>query len=489
MAQESKTKRHIPMSTIIHYLIGLGFMFGFPLLVPPLDPITPVGMWILSIFVGMVYLWSTVGSIWPSILGLLMLAVVGYAPMNDVIMNAFGSNITLMIMLSFVYFGAIEYYGCTKYIARWFLTRKVLTGRPYVFLFIFFLCSFILSGLTSPIAPIFILWPIASGFMESLGIKRQDRISGLIIFGVYLAATLGQPMFPFKGSALATIGTFEKATGLTIPILPYVIYNICMGLLMLVLFIILIRFVFRLDVTKLKAVSAEQFAANPLPPIDTRQRIYLISILVVIGSLMIPGFLGPENPVAQFFNTIGSAGVFMILIVFLSVWHWQGEPLLNFPVVAKKYFSWDVYFLVAAALYAANAISSEESGIKEWLVNSLQPLLGDKPAWLFVGILFLFILITTNFANNAGMVIAMLPIMTAFIDQYPTVNLIPLYASVVMVAHFAILTPAASPYAGITHARKDLITSKEIFTYGFPVCIIGWLVYTFFGQHLATFLF
>lgn len=486
---EQQEKRRISTSTLVHYAIGLGFMFGFPTLLDPIEPITEVGMWILAIFVGMVYLWSTVNSIWPSILGLLLVSLSGYASMGEVIAGAFGTPIIVLIMLSFVYFGAIDYYGCTQYIARWFLTRKVIAGRPYVFLLIFFLCSFILSGLTDTIAPMFILWPIATGFMKAFGIGREEKLWPAIIFGVYLAATLGQPMFPFKGSALAIVGTFQTATGLTIPVGPYVIYNIIMSLLMILIFILLLRFVFRTDVSKLKAISPEIFEQDPLPPMDTRQKVYLLSIVFLIVALMLPSFLSPESPITQFFNAIGTMGVFMILVIFLMVVHWQGEPLLKFSDVARNSFSWDVYFLVAAALYVANAVSSDSTGIKEWLMQVLQPLLGDKPTWLFIGILLLFILITTNFANNAGMAIVLLPIIAAFADQYPDVGLIPIYVSIVMLAHFALLTPAASPYAGIMHGRKDLISMKDILTMGTPICIIGWLLYTFVGSPLANMLF
>lgn len=477
------------MSTLIHCAIGLGFMFGFPLLLDPIEPITEVGMWVLAIFVSMVYLWSTVNSIWPSVLGLVLMAFAGYAPLKEVFVGAFGPDIIVIIILGFVYFGAIDHYGCTEYIAQWFLTRKIIAGRPYVFLFIFFLCSFILSGLTDTIAPMFILWPIAAGFMKTFDITRDDKIWGIIIFGVYLAATLGQPMFPFKGSALAVIGTFQNATGIIIPVVPYIIFNIIMTLLMLIAWILLIRLVFRPDVSKLRAISPDIFKANPLPPMNGRQKIYLLSILGLVGALMLPSLLPKGSLLSQFFATLGTAGVFSLLIVFLMLVHYDGEPLLNFGEVARKSFSWDVYFLVAAALYVAGAVSNDATGIKSWLIEILNPLLGDKPAWLFFGIILLFILITTNFANNAGMVIALLPVTMAFSDQYPTIGLVSLYVSITMVAHFAILTPAASPYAGIMHGRKDLISMKEILTYGFPICMIGWALYTFVGNPLSNILF
>lgn len=59
------------LKMLVHSAIGLSFMLLFPLL-PPFEPITPVGMHILGIFIGMVYLWSALNSIWPSIFGIVL---------------------------------------------------------------------------------------------------------------------------------------------------------------------------------------------------------------------------------------------------------------------------------------------------------------------------------------------------------------------------------------------------------------------------------
>ena len=51
-----------------HVAVGLLIMIGFPQL-GPFEPITETGMWVAGIFIGMVYLWSALDSIWPSLLG------------------------------------------------------------------------------------------------------------------------------------------------------------------------------------------------------------------------------------------------------------------------------------------------------------------------------------------------------------------------------------------------------------------------------------
>ena len=53
----------------------------------------------------------------------------------------------------------------------------------------------------------------------------------------------------------------------------------------------------------------------------------------------------------------------------------------------------------------------------------------------------------------------------------------------------ALLTPAASPYAGMMHARKDLISFADILKIGFPLCIMAVVLYVVIGYPLAEFLF
>lgn len=50
--------------SMVHSIIGIGIMVLFFFL-PPIDPITPVGMKCVGAFLGMIYLWSTVDTLWP----------------------------------------------------------------------------------------------------------------------------------------------------------------------------------------------------------------------------------------------------------------------------------------------------------------------------------------------------------------------------------------------------------------------------------------
>ena len=102
-------------------------------MIPAIDPITPVGMKVVGIFLGVVYLWSTVDLIWPSMLALLMIAlsgytgdVTGYAAMKLVLKEAFGNNTMVSLMFAMILFGGVSVVGCTKYFIRFLMARKFM---------------------------------------------------------------------------------------------------------------------------------------------------------------------------------------------------------------------------------------------------------------------------------------------------------------------------------------------------------------------------
>jgi sodium-dependent dicarboxylate transporter 2/3/5 len=490
---ENNEKMH--WSYWLHLLIGGFFMFGFPML-DPIEPLTEIGMTVLGVFIGMVYLWSAVDSIWPSMLGLMLVAMAGYvngatgyAAVKALWMEAWGAETVIVCLLGLVLFGAVEFVGCTKYMARFFMSIKLLEGKPYVFLFIFFMCSFFIAGTTNPLAAMLILWPIALEVLEKFGYKKGDKIFAIMICGVYLASTLGQPMFPFKGASYVVVSAFERMSGMSVNYGAYIAYNIIMSLILLACFLLFVRFVIRPDVEGFKKITVEELTKEKLEPMNIQQIAFFLMIVVYVAFLLIPNFLPKTIPFVGFLSSIGLLGLTVFLMVILMVIPFKGKPMLDFKAVAKKSFSWDIVFLVTAALYVCNALSSEVTGVKPFLIQLLQPLLGGRPDIVFILLILGFALITTNFANNAGMAVVLLPVIIAFADQYPGVNALVLSMTVTMMVFVALLTPAASPYCGMLHARRDLVSYGEIIKLFLPMAVIALLVYAFVGFKIANFLF
>ena len=139
--------------------------------------------------------------------------------------------------------------------------------------------------------------------------------------------------------------------------------------------------------------------------------------------------------------------------------------------------------MIAAAVYGANSLSNNATGVVQFLIKMLKPLLGGQPELIFVALMFTVALIITNFANNAAMAVVLLPVAITFSNQLG-IDPIPVVMGLILMVFVAMLTPAASPHAGMMHGRKDIYTTSEILKIGFPMCIITLLAYIFIGYPL-----
>lgn len=83
------------ISYYLHMIITLLLMFGFGLFPAP-EPMTALGMKVIGIFLGLLYGWTTCGLIWPSLLGMIALALSGALSIKEVLIGGFGNETTLL---------------------------------------------------------------------------------------------------------------------------------------------------------------------------------------------------------------------------------------------------------------------------------------------------------------------------------------------------------------------------------------------------------
>jgi sodium-dependent dicarboxylate transporter 2/3/5 len=296
-------------------------------------------------------------------------------------------------------------------------------------------------------------------------------------------------MLPFKGASYVVVSAYMNMSGVAVNFGSYIVYTIIMSLMLLAFFLVFVRFVYRPDVEGIKKVTVAELTKEKLEPMNLQQWAFMLMLVAYVVLLLLPNFLPKTIPFVAFINNIGILGITIFFIVILMVIPYKGQPMLDFKAVAKKSFSWDIFMLVAAAMYVCNAMSSNVTGVKPFLVQLLSPLLADKPVILFVFLILAFAITTTNFANNAGMAMVLLPVILSFGEFYPNVNMTALAISVCLIVFTALLTPAASPYCGMLHARKDLVSYGEILQLFIPMFVIALVAYTLIGFNIASMIF
>lgn len=167
----------IKSAVFLTILIGVG-------LLPPFSGLTQLDMRILGVFISLIFAYSCIGFIWPSLIGAIALGLSGYAPVESVITTGVGSfDVTIFVASLFIFSSYIDDCGLSEYIAHLFISRKIAIGRPYVLATLLFLCAYVLGAFISMFAAMVLLWNIFYKICEMVGYGKKQPYPMLVLIG------------------------------------------------------------------------------------------------------------------------------------------------------------------------------------------------------------------------------------------------------------------------------------------------------------------
>lgn len=454
-------------------LIGIGITFGFGYL-PPVEPLTTVGMQVVGVFIGMIFLWSFVGLLWPSLLGMLALGLTDAITMPKVFSVAFGSPIMVLFGLSMVLFGAFQHYGVSRYISYWLLTRKIINGKPIVFTFVFIYTTYVLAVLGSILPSILLMWPILYNTLKDVGYKKGDAYTSIMVGGVLFGATLGQAAKPFVGTPLIVLASYEKASGVPMDYLPYMLYGFIMSTLGIIAYTLVVKYVLRPDMSKIASINITQFTKNPLPPMDKRQRILLACLFSYFIIILLPSIAPNDLAVIGILKKLTAAGITLVFLTALHFYKIAGEPCVDVKMMASRYINWNVFCLGGMAVAIAGVLATPETGLTAFLSQIFSPILEGMPAYLSIFLVMMFGMAITQVANNAVMASVLMPVIGVFCAQ-TGMSFSGAATLMTFAMHVAVLSPAASPYAAMLYSNTEWIDGRDAVKYAtvfFLTCVV-----------------
>lgn len=483
-------KKKSGLMPMIHSVIGIAIMLLFPLLPISLPQVTPTGMEVLGIFIGTLYLWTTVDPTWSSVLCIFAIGVSSYAPMPGVLSAAFGAPVVVQMLFMMVFTGALVEEKITLYIGRWFLTRKVVEGRPWAFTFVITLgCTIMSFVMAAPFAPILLFWPIMYGVFQQLDISRDEKYAKLMTILVVFGALLGFPVPPYASNGLALLSNYRNiaanaGSDVALNDAMYLICTLLLAIVVLVVTILFCKFVLRPDVSKLKALKIADLDKNPLPPMTLRQKILSGTFCVYVLLMLLPSWV-PQLPGMAFLSA-NSLGLALVFVAILSAIHVQGEPVLKFGRVMTTQIAWPSFFLIVAAILIGNVLTAENTGISAFLNVVLSPIFSGMSTVAFVIVMMILLMILTNLCNSLVVGMIMQPVilnfcMTNGINAAPIVTL-----SIFFVLSCAMVTPAASPFAAMMFGNKDWLDAKDIYKYGAAIVLLELVLILVIGIPLSN---
>lgn len=474
--------------TYVHYVIGIALMC-LGNFIPAQAPLTPMGAKVLMIFVGMIYLWCTSNAIAGSLLALFAVSVAGYAPFTTVLSNSISEVNFLIVFYACILFQSAIVSGMPRYLAHGIfkMTSGIVTGRPMVLLFILMLAAAILSALTSIIPCILMFWAISYAVIDELGLEKHEGYSMMLVFGTFMGAMLGNSILPFKGATLIIISAFEKAAEVSVPYGPYMIINVLCALLIMVLYCLMVKYIFRIDLSKVKNISGEMLTREQLPPMSTSVKAHIFTTIAFIVLVMVSTSLSKAIPVIAYLNTLGTQGFAVLLIILLLIIQDDGKPCLKMGLVMKE-IPWAPVFMVMTCVYMAGVLKDKDAcGVIPWLKMILNPVLGGHSEFVFAALIFVVAMVLTCFFHNGALGNMLMPVLFA-IASANSYNSVAIAAIMTMAINMAFLMPSASNYAPMIHGNREYVTVKDIWTYGLVFELLTFAIFLVVGFPMAKFM-
>lgn len=358
---------------------------------------------------------------------------------------------------------AIERVGLHRRLALALLKRAAPTATGL--LFAFMAATALLSMFISNTSTALIMVPIALAVVRAGGIREDETegFAGAVMMGIAFAASIGG-LGTLVGSPTNAIaaGLIEKALGLRISFLDWMIYGIPVVLLATPAAMVIVARVQRLSANPFDGQGAAAALGNQAIWSTAERRVVPVFLLVLIAWIAQP-WLEPFLPDGALTDgTIAVAGSLLLFVLPDGT----GRPLLVWKEADRA--PWGVIMMFGGGLALAAAITA--SGLAAWLGAVLAPL-GSIPTIALAAIIVALTILITEFASNVATASGIMPVLAALIAATGT-DPILLALPVAMAASWGFMLPSGTGPNALAWATGH-IALPRILKAGFALDIIG----------------
>ena len=466
----------------IGIIVGVLIMFGSGFVIPTWSAVTPMGVSMLGVFIGLLVLITVTNNlVWTSLLAIFAMVVLGYSAGNATVASSLGNATVFQCIMLFMICYGMRKTGIGEVLAKKVVSAKFMQGRPFVFTWILLAVFMLADTLLGATAGTLLAYTIFDSIKDVLGFPKKDRYVQAMKMGLYLCGIMGAALMPFQAMPLAITGAFTAAIapyGFGFNAGLYIIGSIIVGMVFVLAYALLIKFVFGCDMSRLRSFDPNEIEA--LKSIGSHftagQIIYLLAFLIGIAYSFVTLFIPQDNDFYAWFSPISQGVWFVVTIVAVSLIHIEGKPLLDTRAAMKEGVDWGIIIAVAAFVVIGGALSNKDLGIQAWLTELLSPIFSDMPFVLFMLIVIAVTTIITNFFSNMATGIIVSSVAMPFIAVYcgAGADATIIAAAISVSANCAFLTYAAAGPAPIMLGNEDM-ESKFVWTRG-PITIMAYVI-------------
>lgn len=283
---------------------------------------------------------------------------------------------------------------------------------------------------------------------------------------------------PWANNALVILNAYKASSGQSINFLHYLAYSIPFGLLSILGYMLICKFIFRLDVNKLKNLDNSIFNAKDLK-VTPERKVAMLALLALIIVLVVPSLLPVGNFLRDISDLLGLSLKAMIIYFVLSLIKVDGKYIFKFGELATKGVPWNMVIMTCGIMSFVSLLGDERTGISAFLGKVLTPVFTDSSKLIFFLLTLAITVFLTNFMINMVvaviMISATMPIAANLgVDPLQIVYLITISCTI------AFMLPSASAASCCLFANTQWVRAKDVYKYSVPTIImlsliaLGW---------------
>lgn len=462
------------------------------LLLPPIEPLTPLGMKVAGIFLFTMVWWATVNIGYPSLLCLILLAVTGAMTPKAVFAASLGNWLVPFLVGVMGLAGGLRASGFSRHFAVWFMSLPLTAGRPWMLITMLLLACSLLGMFMSLTANCIIFMAIAASMLEEMGYKKGDRFAAMVMLGIAWVSTASFVMTPIASAGnLLTIGWIQRDSGYSVTFLQWFLWGIPMGLLVFLVLLLVFRYVVRPDVSRFADMGATYIlkTKNDIGGMKTEGKIAAGVLLAVILSWLLPDLTHTALPeVSAYLSNTGRAIPPLLGACLLCIIKVKKQPVLQFDQWMREHTDWGTIMLAAAIAVIGETIGDAQTGIPQLLTNLFKPLALGAPLYIFVLLSLSWVILQTNIMSNLVSLTLVYTVMVPIAATAGVGNPAALGVGIAAASNLAFALPSATTSTALV-VSSGWVSVPFLARYGVFLIIPMILLFTFVGYPYACLIF
>lgn len=451
---------------IIAVLIGIVLKLILPV---SEGGLTSSGATFLAIFVPLVICWSTVGTGWPSFFAVSAVVLFGLWDSNSMFSLYWGNYLTAIIIPLCMISHVMNKSGFSAYVAKWFLSRKLVHGRPIVFYLMIAVTVWVLSLAIPPVIVAVVLVELLGTIALSCGYSKDSTFYRSMFMILMFILAPCEVALPFGRVGPLTIMAMLSEAGITsVNIITWMAFVWPFIIVAGIIGIIVIVFIYRPDLSLFNnfddAGMRAELKSQKLP----RSAFLSIGAIGVVIAIFVIQFLN-FGAVTEFFKAwgmcIGSVLCAAILCIIPDN-DGSGKPIMNFDEALQS-VPWSMLAFFGAILYFASYMGSPDFGITATMVNVFSPVMSGLPAIVIILVVVVMGAIMTQYmSNTVTTVLLVTVVLTLFLNMGASTALIcAVCCGIGLACNLAMCAYSGSPAIGMIYSERSIPLDGQILKY------------------------